>query len=167
MSTIELDQLGLNIEWASVLDAILAKARAACLQNDHNMRVECQEQLIEFIESTPARLIDLDVIAANVNSYLFMDQITESVAAIDRNQLELRSAVNTLDKVTKEARKNERSLHYCNTVDILKQASKSIDVLLNLERQMTDPDLDLIVRIDAISKSIQALFDRTVEHEKV
>lgn len=158
MSTIEWDQLFVEVDWANALNRLLAELRVACAENDGLKRSQCQIQLSDFCKNVPEEYGTLNRIALNSIEDLFIDDLTVIIAAIDRRQAELQNQISLIQSVTAEINKEERSIRFSKTLEILNQAASSIDVLVKMEKQMTEPNQHLILQIDAVSKSIQELF---------
>lgn len=157
MVTIEWDQLLVKKDWENALSLLLAEARASCLEDDIDRQIACQKQLGNFINLSPTGVDELNQIALNASREIRNDQRANRIAAIDIYLEQIQNSALKLEGIT-TAVNQERSMHFTKTIEILNQASSSIDVLVKMEKQLTEPNQDLILRIDAVSKSIQELF---------
>jgi hypothetical protein len=157
MLNIEWDQLSLKKDWTEALQQLLAEARASCLDGDINRRLACQQELATFIKLSPSDTQDLKSIAMSAVQMIYDDQLDGTIKAIDQYLLQLQGPVDQLEEIVTDVQQ-ERSMRLTRTIEILNQASSSIDLLVKMERQMTEPNQNLILRIDAVNRSIQELF---------
>jgi hypothetical protein len=157
MLNIEWDQLYVKKDWANALDQLLAEARVSGIENQAERLFVCQEDLLKFIELAPTDAEDLKLIAKDAIKNLQYIQVSDDLKAIDQYLLALQDPAIQLEGIT-TAMDQEKSRLFTKTIEILNQASSSIDVLVKMEKQLTEPNQDLILRIDAVSRSIQELF---------
>jgi hypothetical protein len=153
---IKFDELITIEDWSSALRRILDAAVKATETKDALGRQDLMDQLLTFIKRSPAKVEVLDVIAREAIEDLSLAEISVSLERISSRSAELTRAVDLIDAVTTEAKKDARALQLESTLDALTKARAAVEALNKIENALTQPDTNLLDTLKATGEAISA-----------
>lgn len=144
-------------DWSAALNQILAEAKTAREANDFDARQELHELLLQFIKNSPPNCEALDKIARRASADIFEEQTGAAVAAITARMNELKAATGLIEGVTAENKENTKSLQLKNVVSAIDKAKNAVESLKTIERALTNPDNNLLGKIEALLRAVDEL----------
>src|SRR4029453_1681559 len=126
---IKFDELITIEDWSNALCRILDAAVKATEEKDAFGRQDLMDLLLTFIKRTPAKVEVLDVIAREAIEDLSLAEISVSLERISSRSAELTRAVDLIDAVTTEAKKDARALQLESTLGALTKARAAVEAL--------------------------------------
>lgn len=157
MAAVKWDELLTIQDWSTALGTILDEARVAIEQNNSNKRLELQDLLVEYVKKSPVKCNALDDIASKAVHDLFLSQIEASLQAIASRNAELKKATDLIVGVTEQVKKDRKAIMFENTLESLNKVSSSINTIKALEKQLENPDQNLLNKIIAVDDAIKEL----------
>src|SRR5262249_33638075 len=131
---IKFDELITIEDWSGALSKILDAAVEATENKDSESRQDLQDLLLTFIKRSPAKVELLDVIAREAIEDLALAEISVSLERISSRSAELNRAVELIEAVVADAKKDARQLQLESTLDALAKAKAAVDALNKIEK---------------------------------